>query len=458
MVGVVVGIGIFRTPSLVAANVGSEWAFIAVWLAGGAITLLGALCYAELAAAHPHAGGEYHFLSKAYGRPLAVLFGWARGSVIQTGAIGAVAFVFGDYAARLLPLGEHGPAILAALSIIALTAVNVAGALHGKTLQNLMTVVMLAALVAIMLAGLFAPLPEAAAAPAQPPGAPPGAIGLAMIFVLLTYGGWNEAAYLSAEVKPGPRTMVRVLLIGTSVVIALYVLVNLALLSTLGLAGLRASDAVATDMMQAAVGEHGALLVTLAVLCAALTTLNATIFTGARVYYAMAKDLSILPRVGRWSDRGHTPVNGLVLQAVVALALIGFGAASRDGFQAMVDYTAPVFWAFLLLVGASVFVLRARRPERPLPFRVPLYPVTPLLFCLSCIYMLYSSLAYTGAGALIGIGVVALGTPLLLLTSDRKAPARDMSSPRTPALQPVRSGHTPAASPRTEPPRAGDIR
>ncbi len=429
MVGIVVGIGIFKTPAIVAANVGSEAAFIGVWVAGGIITLIGALCYAELAAAHPHAGGEYHFLTRAYGRPVAMLFGWARGTVIQTGAIAAVAFVLGDYAAQIAPIGPMGPAIYAALSIVALTALNVIGTTQSKRMQIVMTFVEVGALGAIILLGLFGggEAPAQAAAPA--PGS--AAIGLAMVFVLLTYGGWSEAAYLSGELKDPARNMVKVLTIGTLILIAIYVLANLALLAILGLDGLRRSEAVAADMMRRVAGEPGALIVSLAIVVAALSTLNATIFTGARVYFAMARDLTLLPRVGEWDERGRAPANGLLLQGAVALLLVGLGAASRDGFQAMVDYSAPVFWAFLLLVGLALPILRWREPGRALPFKVPLYPLTPVLFCLACAYMLHASLAYTGRGALVGLAVVLAGLPLLLFR--RREPETALPADAAPA-------------------------
>jgi amino acid transporter len=246
---------------------------------------------------------------------------------------------------------------------------------------------------------------------------------MAMIFVLLTYGGWNEAAYLSAEMRDPQRNMVRVLVLSTVAVTAIYVAANAAFLSVFGLEGLRASQAVGADMMRLAAGDAGAVLLSLCVVAAALSTLNATIFTGARVYYALGQDLAVLPRLGLWDARGLNPANAILLQGAIALALVVFGAVTRGGFQAMVDYTAPVFWFFLLMVGLAVFVLRRREPGRTLPFRVPLYPVTPALFCLTCLYMLYSSLAYTGTGALVGIAVVLAGLPLLLLGRPQHAPA-----------------------------------
>ena len=423
MVGIVIGIGIFKTPPLVASNVGSETAFLALWVAGGLITLIGALVYAELAAAYPSTGGEYHFLFRAFGQGLAFLFGWARVSVIQTGAIAAVGFVFGDYAQQVLPLGPYGPAIYAGVSIALLTVVNLIGTFESKYTQVVFTALTIFAVLLVVVVGLTAP---GAVAPSTP-GATPidvgmGAMGFAMIFILLTYGGWNEAAYLSAEMRDVRRDMVRVLVFGTAIIALLYVLINWAYLHVLGLDQLRKSDAVGADLMRHTFGERGALVLSLVVCVAALSTLNGTIFTGARVYHALGEDLS-LRAIGFWSDRGNNPRNALMLQGAIALALVVFGAVTRGGFQAMIEYTAPVFWFFLLLVGISFFVLRHREPERDRPFRVPLYPLTPLVFCLTCIYLLYSSVVYTGLGALVGIAVLLVGAPLLLLSRNESPPA-----------------------------------
>lgn len=410
MVGLVVGIGIFRTPSIVASNVASELMFVLVWILGGAITLIGALCYAELSAAHPHAGGEYHFLSRAYGRSVAMMFGWARCTVIQTGAIAGVAFVLGDYAAQIAPLGPYGPAIYAAASVITLSTVNIIGSTEGKNLQIVVTFVEILAVAGIIVFGLLSPVEPAASVSLPPETA---GLGMAMIFVLLTYGGWNEAAYLTGELKDAPRNIAKVLTIGTAIVVALYVLANLALLSTLGLEGLRESDAVAANMMRVVAGSSAEVIVTLTIVIAAISTLNATIFTGARVFYAMAHDMTVMSWVGIWDGRGKTPANGQIMQALIALALIAMGAITRDGFKAMVDYTAPVFWGFLLMVAIALFVLRWRHPDRVLPYRVPFYPITPIIFCCTCLYMLYASIAYTGVAGLIGLAVLASGIPIL---------------------------------------------
>jgi amino acid transporter len=438
VVGIVVGIGIFRTPQVVAANAGSGTTFMLLWLLGAALMLVGALCYAELGASRPHAGGEYHFLAQAWGQPVATLFAWARGTVIQTGAIATVAFVYGDYATQLLPLGAWGAALHAALAILAVTAINVRGTRPGSRFQSTLTVLTLLALAAIALAGfLVEPVAaEAARAAGAAPGAAPAgatvaeagaprpdaSAGLALIFVLLTYGGWNEAAYLSGELRDPRRAMWRVLLFGTSAVAVAYLVVNLAYLRALGLEGASRSEVVAADLMRLAAGDAGARLISLFVAFAALSTLNATVFTGARVYYALGRDVPALRRFGTWSARGETPANALWLQAAIALALVAFGSLTRDGFTATVEYTAPVFWFFLLLVALSLFVFRRREPGRALPFRVPLYPLTPALFVATCAYMLWSSLAYTGRGALLGVAVLALGLPLLRLAGRPAAP------------------------------------
>jgi APA family basic amino acid/polyamine antiporter len=173
--------------------------------------------------------------------------------------------------------------------------------------------------------------------------------------------------------------------------------------------------------MRLAAGAVGATILALTVCFAALSTLNGTIFTGARVYYTLGRDLPVLKRLGRWDERGDNPTTAIVIQAVITLALVLFGATTRDGFEAMVAYTSPVFWFFMLLIGLSIFVLRWREPERPRPFRVPLYPATPLLFCLTAAYLIYSSLDYAGIGAILGVVVLVLGAPLIWLGRQREA-------------------------------------
>ncbi len=419
IVGIVVGAGIFKTPSLVAANAGSAWAMLGAWLLGGVVSLIGALCYAELATSCPHAGGDYHFLTRAFGKKLSFLFAWARLAVITTGSIALLAFVFGDYCSRLYALGGQSSAIYAALIVIVLTAVNIAGVKFGAATQNWLTALQALGLLALVVAGLaLTPVAQTAAAPGGADPAPP-AFGLAMVFVLLTYGGWNEAAYISAEVKEARRNMPRALLWGMCIITALYLLVNLALLRGLGLAGMARSQVVAADLLQQVWGSAGAKAISVLIALSALTSINATIIFGARSNYALGCDWPLLGFLGRWNARTGSPARALSLQGAVALALIAFGALMRQGFETMVDYTAPVFWLFFLLTGIALFVLRWREPELARPFRVPLYPLLPLAFCASSAWLLYSSLVYTRLGALVGVAVLAAGVPLLALAARR---------------------------------------
>lgn len=427
IVGIVIGAGIFKAPSIVAGSVSTETVFIALWVAGGFISLVGALCYAELGSAFPNAGGEYYFLTRAYGRPVAFLFAWARMSVVQTGAIAAIAFVFGDYATQLWPLGAMSSVIYAVLAVIGITALNVIGTRESRLLQNALTAALLCAIGLVIVAGL-AIGGGAPAANARPdPASGPLFSQLALIFVLLTYGGWNEAAYLTAEIRDARRNIVRALVLGIVVVTVIYVLLNLAYLSVLGLDGMKASRAVAADLMQKTLGNAGAVALSLIVVAASLSTLNATVFTGARTNYAVGRDFHVFRLLGVWKESSNTPVNALLAQGAVSLALVMLASLTPDGFETMVAYTAPAFWLFFMLTGISLFVLRRQQPLNEQPFRVPLYPVTPLLFVAMCAYMFYSSASYalskdpSSIGAQLGLGVLLAGIPLLFFARRKTA-------------------------------------
>lgn len=413
IVGIVVGAGIFRTPSLVAANVTSETSFLLLWVVGGAISLIGALCYAELTSTYPHTGGDYHYLTRAYGKPLAFLFAWSRISVIQTGSLALLAFVFGDYASQLMRLGEYSASIYAAILVVILTGLNVIGVHHGTRTQNLLTAVEIGSLILVIVGGLLL-VDSDAGTTSLPAQGVQGSIGLAMVFVLLTYGGWNEAAYISAETS-GRRDVARALLLGIGIITALYLLVNWAYLRALGLSGIAGSEAVAADLMQRSMGERGSQFVSVLVAISALTSANATIFTGARTNYAVGRDFRLFEFLGRWRKHRNTPTNSLLVQGMIALALILIGTLTRKGFATMVEYTAPVFWFFFFLVGLSIIILRIKDPQIKRPFRAPFHPFFPVAFCASCLYMLQASVAYTGIGALAGVAVLVAGLPVYLI-------------------------------------------
>jgi len=240
-----------------------------------------------------------------------------------------------------------------------------------------------------------------------------------MVFVLLTYGGWNEAAYVSAELYQNEHNMLRVLLVSIALITGIYLLINLTYLQGLGLAGMSNSEAVATDLMDNAMGESSAILISLLIAICTLGTTNAAIFTGARTNYALGQDFSLFSFLGRWNDHTKTPTSALSVQGLIALGLVLLGTLTRQGFETMVDYTAPVFWFFFLLSGVALLILRRREPELSRPFRVPAYPWLPLIFCGMSGYLLYSSLTYAGIGALLGVLIVVAGAPLLWLHRDR---------------------------------------
>jgi APA family basic amino acid/polyamine antiporter len=425
IVGIVIGAGIFRTPSLVAANTANDTMFLLAWILGGVVSLIGALCYAELTTTFPNAGGDYHFLSKAYGKRLSFLFAWARMSVIQTGSIAVLAYIFGDYLTQIYSLGQFSSVIYAALVVIILTAINVAGVRMGTGAQKLFTMAEVSGALIIVAAGLFfAPAAVETMATTQTASATANStgsfIGLAMVFVLLTFGGWNEAAYISAELKSGRNRMVKALIISLVVITLIYLLINIAFLKALGHQAMSQSEAVGVDLMRIVWGPTGVWLISVLVAISALTSVNATIFTGARTNYALGKDFKFFSRLGKWNNQRSGPVNAFIVQALISVALISLGLWTRSGFETIIEYTAPVFWFFFLLVGIALFVLRKKEPNTYRPFRVPLYPFTPLVFCLSSAYLLYSSLMYTGVGALVGVGVLLFGVIVLVVFKNKE--------------------------------------
>ena len=415
-VAMVVGAGIFRSPAEIAANADSSFAFFAAWIAGGLISLAGALCFAELATMLPNAGGDYHFLKTTYGKSVAFLFAWARFAVINTGSIALLGFVLGDYANSVWSLGPNGSSWYALITIVAMTLFNLKGLYTGQAADYAMTglevgglLIVFSAGVAIAIAGA-PPLAPAAATG----GGSAGTFGLALLFVLFAFSGWSEVSTLSAEIKDPNRGMRRALVASIATITLLYLLANWALWRGLGIAGLAASRTPASDVIERAFGGWAGILTALAISMATLTSINATIVVGARTTYAAAADWPRLHGLGHWNSVRGIPVAGIVSQGVVGLLLVGLGTYTRDGFITMVDYSSPVFWLFLTLSGFAVVVLRWRRPDLPRPFRVPLFPWLPLVFCGSCLFVLWSSLVYVKVGALVGVAVLALGGFVLL--------------------------------------------
>ena len=396
---------------------------------GGVVSFIGALCYAELATAYPDAGGDYHFLTRAFGRNVSFLYAWARATVITAGAIALLGFVFGDYVSTIVSLGPHSSALWAAFIVVALTAVNIVGLRVSVRTQNVLTVVEVIGLVVVVSAGLLAhssPVIEPAPFTATPHL---GKLGAAMIFVLLTYGGWSESAYIARELKTR-RAIVDALLASLAIIAVAYLAVNAALLNGLGFFGLASANAPAAELVTRAFGPVGSSALAAFVAVATLTSINATMLVGARSDYAIGRDWSALAYLGRWNGPRAAPIVAFCLQAAIALSLIAFGSMQFDGFEAMVNFTAPVFWGFLLLVGVALFVLRIRDSQTPRPFHVPFYPLTPIVFCASCAFLLYSSLVYAASNDAVHVALWIMATGIVALIIVRVSSRR--AQPRPP--------------------------
>lgn len=407
IIGTVIGAGIFKAPSVVAGQMDSALEFLLIWVIGGLISIAGALCYAELATSHPHPGGEYHYLSKAFGKRIAFFYAWARSTVIITGSIAILAITLGDYMTTIWPLGPYSNYLWAMLSIVGTSALNLLGIRESTRTQNALTVLEVLGIMAIVYAG-FAQQGIASMDDLLARQDSQSHYGLAMVFVLLTFGGWSEVSYLSAEVKDGRRGMSRALVLGLVAVTALYLLANLAYLNALGLQGMAQSKAVASDVFTLAFGKGSAMVLSVIVILSCLNSLNATMIFGARSNFALGQDFRTFAWLGHWHGSGN-PRNSLIVQMLISLAVVVLAIVTHQGFEAVVEFTAPVFWGFILLVGVALIVLRQREPDLHRPFRVPLYPWLPLAFIGVTGWMLWSSLVYTGLGAWVGAAVLACG-------------------------------------------------
>jgi len=390
IVGIIIGAGIFQMSPDIAKGAYCWWGVLVIWLVGGLISLFGALGYAELASAYPQEGGDYVYLSRAYGRWAGYLFGWIQLAIVRPGDIAVMAFAFAMYARTIYepftnsPI-SYGQQIYAGAAVVILTVINILGVKEGKWTQNILTIVKVLGLLAIAgvaMAGhqslptteTFEPFP----------------VSLALIFVLFTFGGWNEMAYVAAEVKNPRRNIVRALVLGAVCVTVIYLLVNGAFLYTLGYAGLATSKAVATDCVSMVFPKIGGGLVSALVCISALGALNGLIFTGARISYALGAEHKTFGVLGRWHSGTGTPAWALSVQGAIAVALIIiFGS-----FVDTILYTATAVYTFYLATSLSVVVLRYKEPKAERPYRVTGYPVTTLVFCAVCAFLIYSSISY----------------------------------------------------------------
>jgi amino acid transporter len=446
IVGIVVGTAIYKTPTLVFQNVAGPWQALGIWVLGGLLSFCGALCYAELATTYPRNGGDYEYLTRAYGRPVGFLFGWAQLTAVLSGSIGAMAYAFADYAVKLWSLPAPFTAWVGASAVIALTLVNLLGVIAGKFTQNILSGAKVLGLSVMIIAGLWAGSPARGFAGSGGGLLGPG-IGLAMVFALYAFGGWNDIAFVAAEVRDQRRNVPRALLAGIAGITAIYLAVNIAILAVLGFDAARKTFTPAADLLEAALGIWGGRGISLLVMISALGAMNGMILTGSRVYATLGADYRAFSWMARGDRRSATPAVALGAQAAITVLLIiavGTDAGRRaidvalrgvgisglpwdqyfGGFETLVAGTAPVFWSFFFLTALSLFVLRTRDRGRPRPFSVPLFPIPPLVLCLTCLYMLYASLSYARWLALIGLGPLAVGIPIYAISMAGRGPER----------------------------------
>lgn len=390
IVGIVVGAGIYETTPIIAASLpGPAW-LLPVWLAGALIALLGALCYTEIATRLPRAGGDYAFLTVAYGPRTGFLFAWAEFWLMRPASIGALAFVFARYAHAMIGV-DWDFAMTAAISVVVLTAINIMGVRSGKTTQNLLAYIPMFSLLVLAIAGLVWPVPETVSP--EPLISAEVDLALAMILVLYTYGGWNSIAYIAGEVRDPQRNILRALLLGIGLVTLLYVLVNISFLRLLGFVGMGAAEAIAADLAGMILGAGGAVMISLLICITCLGNINGMIITGSRIFYAAGREHTGLSWLGQWHTGMDAPILSLTLQMLITLVLIFALGAGGQGFERLVVFSTPLFWAFFTMVAVSLFLLR-RRKDIPAGYQVPWYPLLPILFCLFSGGMFIISLNY----------------------------------------------------------------
>lgn len=403
IVGIIIGAGIYQTAPGVAGAVETPWTLFGLWCLGGLFSLSGALCYAELATAFPREGGDYVYLNRAYGPCAGFLFGWLQLLVVRPGDIAVMAFAFATYFKVWLgPDGAIPSPCIAAMAVAILTGVNILGVRLGKWAQNILTFLKVAGLGGIIVLGLMAPSPSPL--PFTEDGGLPWSV--ALILVMFTYGGWNEMAYVSAEVRNPEKNIVRALVSGTCVVTVLYLLINGAFLSALGLEGMSQSQAVATDTVATRFPESAARWVSVLICISALGAVNGLIFTGARISYAMGTEHRLFRSLGIWSSRTGTPMWALGVQGCISVGLI----LILGTFLSAVLYTAAAVYAFYTATGFALIRLRYREPELVRPFRLPLYPWPLVLFLGICLFLTWSAITYKPWMAAATGGVLFLGT------------------------------------------------
>ena len=418
VIGGIIGAGIFLNPAIVAERVRTPFLTLAVWVLGGLIALAGAFCFGELGARKPRAGGGYIYLRDAYGLLPAFLYGWALLLVMATGAIAAVAVTFARYLAVLLALPDAAVLPVAIAAIIVLSTVNYVGVKPGAVTQNIFTLLKLAALAGLIAAGLLVRMPLGAGTSSAMP-APPHvivAVGAALVPVMFAIGGWQQSNFIAEEMIDVERNLPRALVIGVTIVIAVYLLANVTYLKVLGADGLAESTAPAAEAMRRVLGRGGAAVIAAGIAFSTFGFLNLVILVSPRVYRTMAADGAFFPQLSRLHPRYRTPGAAIVFQGVWGILL-----ALSGTYGQLLDYVVFGDWIFFGLVVSTLFVYRRREARAAAAgagaaagYRAPGYPVTPALFVVAALYVVASSVASNPRNAAIGALLLALGVPVFL--------------------------------------------
>lgn len=415
VVGGIIGAGIFLNPSIVAQRMDTPLLVLLAWALGGAIALIGALCFGELGSRRPEAGGGYVYLREAFGPLPAFLYGWTLLLVINTGGIAAVAVIFSNYFGDLFGLAPAFVKPVAIGSVVLLTGINYLGIRPGSITQNIFTVLKLLAVALLTVAGvlLFTSGEAAVATPGAVVRTPGGgwwstfrAMGTALIPVLFAYGGWQHANHVAGEISRPRVNLPKVTVLGVIVVVTSYLLVNWASISALGLEGLAGSDAPASDVMVALWGETGGKLMSAGIAISTFGFVNLAILAGARVYQAMADDGLFFRRAAKLHPRYRTPAFSLLIQGVWIILLIMTGTYGQ-----LLDYTVFGDWIFFGLVAATLFYYRSGRDEEEV-FRMPGYPLLPVLFILAALFVVASSVVSNLLNAAVGAALILAGVPV----------------------------------------------
>ncbi len=405
IVGSIIGAGIFGTVGDVARQLpGPEW-LILVWVAGGIVSLIGCLCFAELTTNYNEPGGDYYYLTRAFGYPTGLAFAWAAFWIVRPGNIGAMAMIFAQYAVTLFGLTDTVgiKLLLALLSVAVLTMVNLLGVRSGKSTQNVLTIFKVLGILTIFVAaGLIIPRLEnpfdnLSAGGQRLPHV--GALFLPLVLVMFTYGGWNDISFVAAEVRQPRRNLPWSLVIGTLIVTICYVGFNLALLLVLGFDGLAKPEGAAPSaMMSITAAGWGSQFLSCLVCISCLGAINGMVFTSPRIYYAVGQRYPQWAWLSNWGGRHDGPWAAILCQAMISMLLIGICGMRSDSFTQILAVTAPYFWVFLALTFASLVVLRRQRGGSNLTaFRVPLYPLSPIFMIVVSLGISYSSVQYIAA-------------------------------------------------------------